>query len=72
MERFGDKADTELYEQAQYQAIAKIKEEACANHILEAANNNAEVLINNLLSKAGFNTIQIDTQAPLPNACSVA
>lgn len=69
---FGDKVDTELYDQAQKKALFKIREEACANHILEEANNNAEVLINNIFTKAGFKTIKIDTQAPQSNACSVA
>jgi len=54
------------------EASLKIREEACANHILEETNSNAEVLINDILSKAGFKTIQIDTQAPQSNACSVA
>jgi Protein of unknown function (DUF4230) len=69
---FGDKVDTELYEIAQKKVTLKIKEEACANNILEEANNNAKVLVNNIFTKAGFKTIQIDTQAPQSNACSVA
>lgn len=69
---FGAKAGAELYDKAQNQAIAKIKEEACANNILEQANSNAEVLINDILTKAGFQKIQIDTQTPESNACSIA
>lgn len=68
---FGPKAGAELYEQAQKEARAKIKEEACANDILKAANSTAEQSINTILAKAGFKEIQIDTQQPQPNACSV-
>lgn len=73
-EWFGEKVDTELHDLAQNKAILKIKEEACANYILilEETNNNAEVLVKNIFTKAGFKTIQIDTQAPQSNACSVA
>jgi Protein of unknown function (DUF4230) len=69
---FGPKAGAELYDQAQKEARAKIKEEACANDILKAANSNAEQSINTILTKAGFKEIQIDTQQPQPNACFVA
>ena len=68
---FGSKAGADLYDQAQKKAIAAIKQEACANNILSAASNNAEKLIADILTKAGFESIQFETQPPDPNACSV-
>ncbi len=69
---FSPKAGAELYDQAQKEARAKIKEEACANDILKAANSNAEQSVNTILTKAGFKEIQIDTQQPQPNTCFVS
>jgi len=68
---FGSKAGADLYDQAQKKAIAAIKQEACANNILSAASKNAEKLIADILNKAGFESIQFETQPPDPNACSV-
>jgi hypothetical protein len=68
---FGSKAGADLYDQAQKKAIAAIKQEACANNILSAASKNAEKLIADILTKAGFESIQFETQPPDPNACSV-
>ena len=51
---FGPKAGPELYDQAQKEARAKIKEEACANDILKAANSKAEQSINTILTCSRF------------------
>lgn len=65
------KADIEMQERAQRDAMNKIKAEACANHILEAASSNAEQLIRNTLASAGFETIQMDTQPIAAGTCSI-
>ncbi len=38
---------------------------------MKVASNNAEKLIADILTKAGFESIQFETQPPDPNACSV-
>lgn len=67
---FGDKAGAELYEVAQNRAISKIKQEACANHILEAASGNAKNLIENILTQAGFENIKINVEPANKQACA--
>lgn len=52
----------EMQEQAQRQAIAELKAQAQTHQILEAANSNAKQLIETVLTKAGFQTIAIETQ----------
>jgi len=59
----GAKAGAELYEVAQQKAIAEIREQAETNHILDIANHNAEQILSDILSKAGFQTIQVNQSA---------
>jgi hypothetical protein len=68
---FAPSAGAEMQELAQHKAIHKIKAEACANHILDAANTNAKQLIEKVLSTAGYQHIEIDTQFPQTGGCSV-
>jgi hypothetical protein len=69
---FGPKAGLELYEQAERDALAEIRQEACANHILDVASHNAEAQIRTILEKAQFTTIQIQS-VPVPdNTCPIA
>lgn len=63
-EWFAAKATPELQEEAQLKAIAAIRQEACENHLLEAANTSAKQLLTNILTKLGYSTIQIETQLP--------
>lgn len=69
---FAPKSGTDLEDEAQRKAIAAIKSQACANHILEIANNNAKQQIDKLLTQVGFQKIQIDTQLPKDHRCPVA
>jgi hypothetical protein len=66
---FGAKAGAELYEAAQQKAIAEIKTQACSNQILEVASQNTEQIVEKILSKAGFETIQVKTQTPQFKGC---
>jgi hypothetical protein len=68
---FGAKAGVEIYETAQRQAIAKIKQEACANGILDVANGNAKQLIQGILTNVGFEAVEVDTQALATNTCPI-
>ncbi len=61
-----DKSD--LQEQAQKEALRIIKEEACSGNILEKANRNAQIIVEDLLTKANYKDIIITTQ---PGTCSV-
>jgi len=68
---FGPGVEAELQAKAQKDALRLVKKEACLNNILETANSNAESLITNILSKAGYNSIEVKTQKPQKNACSL-
>lgn len=68
-EWFGPKAGAELYSEAEKEALAEIRDKACANHILEAANDNAKQLIESILTKASFTTVEIETQMPQEGSC---
>lgn len=66
------KADIDLQEQAQREAIHTIQTEACANAILEEATASAEQVIRLILTGAGFETIHISTQATRDVGCPMA
>ncbi|WP_416666557.1 DUF4230 domain-containing protein [Egbenema bharatensis] len=66
---FGTQVGPELYDQAQRKAIAQIREEACANNILKVASRNAEAQIRTILSKAAFQTIQVESQTVPTRTC---
>lgn len=68
---FGAKAGASIYEEAQRQAIAKMKQQACANGILKAANANAAQLVKGLLSEVNFENVVVKTQEPSTDSCPV-
>jgi hypothetical protein len=68
---FGPKAGTEIYEEAQREAKYKMKQQACANEILEASSSNAKQLLEGILTKVGFEEVVIETQLPAKGTCPV-
>lgn len=66
---FGPKAGAEIYQEAQRQAYAVMKTNACSNHILEAASHNAGVKIETVLSKVGFETVNFVENPAAAKAC---
>ncbi len=60
---FGPKAGADLYEAAQRQAIAEIRQQACTSSLLTAASHNTASLIAAILTKAGFTKIQVTPTA---------
>lgn len=69
---FGSQAGPELYDQAQRKAIAQIREEACANNILNVASHNAEEWIRSMMSKAAFQSIQVERESVPSGTCPIA
>lgn len=57
----GPDVATELQTQAQRQTLAKIKETACQQKILDQANQKAVILINQLMQTAGYEKVEIIT-----------
>jgi Protein of unknown function (DUF4230) len=57
----GPDVATELQTQAQRQTLAKIKETACAQKILDQANQKAVTLISQLMQTAGYEKVEIIT-----------
>jgi hypothetical protein len=68
-EWFGEKAGAAIYEEAQRQAQSHIKAQACANHILEVASNNAKQQFKDILAKVQFENAVIHIQQPTNDAC---
>ncbi|MCT7978826.1 DUF4230 domain-containing protein [Laspinema olomoucense] len=68
---FGRPVESDLQEQAQREALALIKKEACANKILDNANQQAKKLVENILHSSGYQEVIIDTQPPGINSCQV-
>lgn len=66
---FGPKTGASIYEEAQRQAITKIKQQACANQILDVANVNAAQLVKGILSKVNFEDAVVETQTPITDVC---
>jgi hypothetical protein len=60
----------ELQELAQRETLTKVVEAACADGILQSANQRAKLAVSQLLGKAGYG-LTIETQAPAANACQV-
>jgi hypothetical protein len=59
----------ELQSLAEQDALRKIIEGACAQGILEDANQRAETVVAQLLSVAGYAQVFVETQPPAPGAC---
>jgi hypothetical protein len=66
---FGPNAEIELLDQAQKDALARIKLEACGNDIIDAANSNAKKIVERILSAAGYKDITVITQEPKDGSC---
>lgn len=69
---FGPNTELQLQDEAQKKALELIKTEACIdNRILESANTYAKNLVEQILTKAGFETIVIETQSSQNSNCSL-
>lgn len=55
---------------AQQEALGKIVEAACAQNLLQEANTRAEVTVRQLLSTAGFATVEVVTQPAAESRCA--
>ncbi len=67
----GKNVESQLQEKAQKEVLAIIQAEACANGILDKANKNAQSIVKNILTKAGFQEIIIESQTPLKGSCRI-
>jgi hypothetical protein len=69
---FGPNTNLQLQDEAQKKALELIKTEACIDKkILESANTSAKNIVEQILTKAGFETIVIETQSPQASNCSL-
>lgn len=59
----------ELQTLAEREALQKVVAAACANGLLEEANDRARLVVTQTLSKAGTK-VAVETQPPLPGTCS--
>lgn len=59
---YGPNQKAELLDKAQKSALKVILGKACDQEIYAAANNNAQVILTQILSKVGYKNIQIQTQ----------
>ena len=60
----------QLQDLANQEALRKIVSAACAEDILQEANERAELVVMQLLSTAGYGDITIETQPPAPGTCA--
>lgn len=67
----GPDAAPELQTLAQQETLRKIVEAACAQGVLEEANQKAEAAVAQLLNLAGYESISIQTQTPSAATCTV-
>lgn len=68
---FGANVERELQDEAQQEALRMIKVEACASNILEASLSQAKAVVTSILTKAGFQDIQILVKSTESNGCAV-
>ncbi len=59
-----------LQEQAQQEALSKIEAAACTENLLAEANQRAELVVSQLLSTAGFQSVTVVTQSPDNSTCA--
>ncbi|OAB61879.1 hypothetical protein AY599_27490 [Leptolyngbya valderiana BDU 20041] len=69
---FAPNTETELYTQAQRQALQQIREEACQEGLLEKANQEAAAVVRNILEAARYDDITIETHSPNPQTCTLS
>ncbi|HEY9737470.1 MAG TPA: DUF4230 domain-containing protein, partial [Trichocoleus sp.] len=62
----------QLQELAQQEALAKIVQAACSENILQEASSRAELTVRQLLSTAGFETVEVITQSGADPMCASA
>lgn len=67
--RFGPSVEAELQTEAQQKALKAINAEACANNLLDIANNNAKQIVEEVLRTSGFEKIIVETQNPKSGTC---
>jgi len=60
---FGPAVTAELYEEAQREALAIIREKACSGNLFKAASSSAKEQVRTILSKAGFNTVTVEVES---------
>ncbi|HEY9882553.1 MAG TPA: DUF4230 domain-containing protein [Thermosynechococcaceae cyanobacterium] len=57
---------------AQQEALQKIVETACADGVLEKANDRAKLVVTQLLTTTGYKNVIVTTQPPAPGSCPIA
>lgn len=62
----------ELQELAQRETLTKIVETACADGVLQAANDRAKLAVSQLLTTAGYTQFTVETQPAPPETCVAA
>ncbi|MEM9275651.1 MAG: DUF4230 domain-containing protein, partial [Cyanobacteria bacterium P01_F01_bin.143] len=67
----GAHVEQELQDEAQQEALRMIRVEACAGNILEASLAQAKTVVTTILTKAGFQEIEIIVKPIEANGCSV-
>jgi hypothetical protein len=60
---FGPAVTAELYEEAQREALAIIREKACSGNLFKAASSSAKEQVRTILNKAGFNTVTVEVES---------
>lgn len=65
----GPDSAPQLQTLAQQQTLDKILTTACQNGILQEANQRAEIAVTNLLSTAGYQSIEVETTASTEEQC---
>lgn len=66
---FGSQDYAQLQSEAQKKSLLLIEKEACQQKILDAANNQAKVIITSILKKVGYQEITIDTNSAQASIC---
>jgi hypothetical protein len=65
----GPDTGPQLQTVAEQEALKKIVASACADKLLEKANDRAKLVVTQLLSTTGYQQVIIETQPPAPSAC---
>lgn len=67
----GPDSAPELQQMAQQETLSRIVDVACDSGVLDEANERAEVALTRLLSNAGYEELDIQTQPPSSGECSL-
>ena len=68
----GPDSAPELQELAQQETLTRIVDVACESGLLTDANERAEVALTRLLNSAGYQELEIQTQAPTSSSCNTS